>query len=865
MKVQAPKSALKFLRWFCREDYIDEIEGDLMEVFEKQCERSLRKAKWKFSWSVVKYFRPAFIKSSRTNYQPNLIDMFRHNFLLTFRNFKRYKSTFFINLVGLSTGLACSLLIYLWVKDELSMDKFHEKDDQLYQALLNHKEADRIQTGEGTPALLAKAMDEEIPEVEMATEDTDPTWFGDNFIVSDGKVNLKMPGKFSGAAYFDMFSFEFTQGDKTKALSDKNSIAISEKLARSLFPASDNVVGKSMEWKLLNFKGSAIISGVFKDIQSNSTDQFDFVIPFKVFEDIIGKESIHWGNYNGITYVQLKERTDAEKLNEKIGNFIKKKAEWSNVTLFVRPFSDKYLYSKYENGALIGGRIGYVNLFSIIAIFIVVIACINFMNLATAKASRRLKEVGIKKAIGAGRKALIFQYLGESVTMTLLSLIVSILAVMLFLPQFNEITGKQLNFKMDRDMIWVVVGITLATGVLSGSYPALYLSSFNPITVLKGKLNTSFGELWARKGLVVFQFTLSILLIVSVIVVYQQVEYIQTKNLGYNRDNLITFPNEGKAVENVDLFLTELSKVPGVVNASASAHNFIKSGNNTTDVGWEGKNPEENVRFGNATVFYNLIETVGVEIKEGRSFSKDFNTEQANLILNETAIEVMGLKDPIGKTIKLWGENKQVIGVVRDFHFASLHEKVEPMFFRLDPSFLPYIMVRIKSGEEKGTIDRLRKFYQEFNSGYSFDYRFVDQKYQMQYVAEMRVATLSRYFAGFAVLISCLGLFGLAAFTAERRLKEIGIRKVLGASELGIIYLLSSDFTKMVMVAIIIALPISYVVTIEWLNDFAYRIDLEWWFFVSAGLLALLIAWFTVGLQTIKAARINPSLCLKDE
>src|SRR3989337_519535 len=453
MKPTPPRKALKFLRWFCREDYIEEIEGDLIEVFEKQFAKSPRKAKTKFTWSVIKYFRPQFIKSFRTNYYPNPIDMLRHNFLLTFRNFKRYKSTFFINLVGLSTGLACSMLIYLWVKDELSIDKFHEKDKQLYQSMMHHKEASRINTGYGTPAVLAKAMDEELPEVEKATEDTDASWFGDNFIVSDGKVNLKMAGKFSGTAYFDMFSFEFIQGDKTKALSDKNSIVVSEKLARSLFPDSDNVVGKSVEWKLLSFKGNAIISGVFKEIPANSTDHFDFVIPFKVYEDIVGKGGIHWGNYNAITYVQLKEGTDAAKLNEKIGNFIKQKAEWSNVTLFVRPFSDKYLYDKYENGTLIGGRIAYVKLFSIIAIFIVVIACINFMNLATAKATRRLKEVGIKKAIGAGRKALIFQYMSESILMTFLSLFVSILVVMAFLPQFNEITAKQLSFNIDQDMI----------------------------------------------------------------------------------------------------------------------------------------------------------------------------------------------------------------------------------------------------------------------------------------------------------------------------------------------------------------------------------------------------------------------------
>ncbi|HYI76602.1 MAG TPA: ABC transporter permease [Chryseolinea sp.] len=862
-----PKYALKFLRWFCREDFVEEIEGDLTEIFEKQYDQRPGWAKWLFAWSVLKYFRPEFIKSFKADYNHNAMDMFLHNLLLTFRSFKRYKSTFVINLIGLSTGLTCSLLIYFWVKDELSVDKFHAKDDQIYQAMLHHDEAARIHSAPDTPALLAKAMDEEIPEVEMATEDSDPAWFGDNFVISDGKVNLKMRGKFSGQSYFTMFSFDIIEGDPAKALLDKNSIVISEKLAQSLFSTTENVVGKSVQWKIMGFNGDAMITGVFKNIPISSTDKFDFALPFKVFEEIIGKDGIHWGNYNAITHVQLAKGVEAEKLNERIGNFIKKKAEWSNVTLFVRPFSDRYLYDKFENGKLVGGRILYVKLFSFIAVFIVIIACINFMNLATAKATTRSKEVGIKKTMGAGKNSLIYQYMGESMIVTLLSLLIAITAVILLLPLFNEITGKNLEFSLNRDIVFGIITIAVTTGLLSGSYPALYLSAFNPIAVLKGRLKTSsnHGELWARQGLVVFQFTLSILLIVSVIVVYQQVGYIQSKHLGYDRENVITFPNEGKAVENIELFLSEVSKIPGVVNASATNHNFLENGGFTTDVKWEGKDPAADVRFANATVYLNLIETLGIEMVQGRSFSKDFNSEKDNLILNETAVKVMGLKDPIGQTVKLWNADRKVIGVAKDFHFASLHEKVQPLFFRFDPTFLANIVLRIKAGEETETLDRLAKFYQSFNPGYSFDYRFIDQKYQMQYVAEMRVATLSRYFAGFAVLISCLGLFGLAAFTAERRLKEIGIRKVLGSSELGIVYLLSADFTKMVLVSIFIALPLSYFFTNNWLSDFAYRIDLEWWFFAAAGIIALMIAWLTVGLQTLKAAQVNPTECLRSE
>jgi ABC-type antimicrobial peptide transport system permease subunit len=858
-----PKYALNFLRWFCREDYVEEIEGDLTEVFEKDYEHSPRFANWKFNWSVIRYLRPQFLKSFKRRYYPNPIDMFRHNFLISIRSFKRYKTTFFINLFGLSSGLACALLIYLWVKDELSVDKFHDRN--VYEAMLNHHEAGRIHTANHSPALLAKAMHEEIPEVDMAVTDTDPAWFGDNFTVSDGELNVKMPGKFSSADYFKMFSFEFVQGDRQKALDDKSAIVVSEKLAKSLFPNTNNVVGKSVEWNLLSFNGSATIAGVFRDIPSNSTDRFDFVLPFQVFENMLGKDAFHWGNYNAITFVRLKDGSHANAINEKISGFIKKKADWSNVTLFVRPFSDRYLYNNYDNGVLAGGRISYVTLFSMIAIFIVFIACINFMNLATARATRRTKEVGIKKVVGAARKDLIFQYMGESILVTITSLVVAVGFVLVFLPEFNDITGKQLTLDIDQELIIATLAITLFTGILSGSYPALYLSGFNPIAVLKGRLSSSFGELVARKGLVIFQFVLSILLIVSVVVVYNQIDYIQHKNLGYSRENVITFPNEGKAIGTVDVFLEELKKTPGVANAAASAHDFSKSSNYTTDVSWEGKNPDDHIRFGCPAAYYDLIETFGIEMKEGRTFSRAFNNEGENVILNETAVKVMGLKDPVGKTIKLWGSNKQIIGVMKDFHFASLHEKVEPFFFRFDPQFLPSIVVKIKAGEEQATLAGLTEFYKAFNPGYTLSYQFSDQIYQLQYTAEMRVALLSRYFAGLAIVISCLGLFGLATFTSERRLKEIGIRKVLGASEMGIIYLLSSDFTKMVLMAIVVALPISYFITAEWLKTFAYRTDIEWWFFVNAGAASLLIAWFTIGMQTFKAAKVNPAKCLRNE
>jgi ABC-type antimicrobial peptide transport system permease subunit len=487
------------------------------------------------------------------------------------------------------------------------------------------------------------------------------------------------------------------------------------------------------------------------------------------------------------------------------------------------------------------------------------------MNLSTAKASRRIKEVGIKKAIGAGRPALIFQYLGESMLMTFISVALAVLMVDIFLPQFNEITFKNLSLSFDSGFILSLLTISLVTGLISGSYPALYLSGFNPSTVLKGKLNTSLGEMWARKGLVVFQFTLSIILIVSVLVIYRQIKFVQEKNLGYNKDNIVYFPIEGKVKTTLETFINELEKVPGVLKASSIGMSMV-GGGNTTDVDWEGKDPDVRMPFAVRPVNYDIIEMLDLKIVDGRSFSRTFSGDSAKVILNEAAAKAMALENPVGKTISLGaGFNLEIIGVVNDFHFESLRSDVSPMFFVLAPQFAEKVMLKIEGGTAVNTINNIQSFYKEYNPGFSFDYRFLDEDYQAQYGAEIRVSILSRYFAGIAILISCLGLFGLAAFTAERRRKEIGIRKVLGSSEFSIVYLLSGDFTKLVLIAILIAVPFSYLMVKDWLAGFAYKIPLEWWYFVGSGFMALFIAWLTVGTQAVKAARINPTKCLRDE
>ncbi len=864
-----PKRALRFLRWFCREDYIEEIEGDLTELFENQHEENPKKANRKFTWNVIKYFRPEFIKSFTSNYSSNHSAMFRHNFIISFRNFKRYKMSFFINLIGLSTGLACALLIIFWVLDELSVDTFHKNDSQLYQVMVNYADKQGIHTLEGTPGILARTFVDELPEVEGSASvvpNPDRKLEG---IISCGNNYTKAEYRFVSKDFFKMFTYKLIQGDKDRVLINKSSIAISKDIALNLFNTAENAVGKFVEWEGDRCNGQFQITGVFQTPPSNSTIQFDVLFTYDLFLEISPEFQTLTGPTGPVTYILLQKNTDVSRFNGSIFNFMKSKYENSKLSLFVRPYSDRYLYNEYKNGMRIGGRIVYVRLFSVIAIFILSIACINFMNLSTANASRRLKEIGIKKAIGASRTEIALQYLGESILITMLSVLLSVLVVALFLPQFNTITGKQLTPNVNLFLIISVLSITVLTGLLAGSYPAFYLSGFRPVSIFKGggiinKTKNSVGAHLVRRGLVVFQFTISIILIVSVSVLYQQMSFIHLKNLGFDRDHVITFSAEGKVKESIGAFLWGMNNIPGIISTSYMNGNFTGQHGTVYNADWEGKNPDQKVEIGYLGVGYDLFETLGMEIKEGRSFSREFGSESSNAIFNESAIKSMGLIIPVGQTIKILGQKKQIIGVVKDFHFESLYTSVKPIYFTFEPT-ANNILVKIKRRTEKETLALLEGVYKKYNNGLFLDFRFLDQDYEAQYASEKRVAELSKYFAGIAILISCLGLFGLAAFTAERRTKEIGIRKILGAGVFGIVRMLSGDFTKMVLTAIIIALPISYIIAKNWLDDFAYRIDLEWWFFIGAGFMALLIAWFTVGIQTIKAARVNPVDCLRDE
>ncbi len=806
--------------------------------------------------------------------------MLKHNLLLFFRNIKKHKSTFLINVIGMSTGLACALFITIWVLDELSVDRFHRKGDRLVQILQNLPTPNGIETDDETQGPLAEALINEFPEVEQTVSVLDNSWFeGEKFLLSDGDDKFfSADNQFAGRDYFSIFSFPLLHGSPDQVLANTNGVVISEEMAKKLFQTTD-AMGKTVEWIHDEYGGTYNVSGVFKELPKNSTAQFDAVFNMEVFL-AQNDDLTEWNNSDLKTYAVLKPNTVLTSFNAKIKGFLQTKDKNMPETYWAQLYGERYLHNNYENGVVSGGRIQYVKLFSIIAILILIIACVNFINMATAKASTRIKEIGVKKSVGAQRKSLMVQFTVESLVIAGISMALALVIVSLLLPQFNVISGKELVLHFNANLFLGILLITLSAGFISGIYPALYLSGLSVLKGLKGKLPKNSGGHFIRKGLVVFQFVTSVVLIASVFIVYKQMDFIRDKNLGFNKEHIIWFSsgvlesnmNEadgegGLTDEQIENFLQIMKNTPGVVNASNFRHTMMADFGTTTGLDWPGKSENQNAQFAQISGGYDFIETMQMQLKEGRLFSRKFKSEKEKIIFNEEAITQMGMKDPIGKVINLWGDEKKIVGVVKDFHVDKLYNKVMPVFMKLDNNnFASNIMVRIKPGDETATIERIKQAYQNyFIRGMPFDFRFLDENYQALYEGEKRVATLSKYFAGFATIISCLGLFGLAVFTTQRRRKEISIRKVLGQSAVQVTVMLSSEFAKLVLIAVLIALPIAYVLANNWLSGFVYRIPLQVWYFIGAGLVALIVAMLTVGSQAIRAANRNPVNALGEE
>ena len=788
------------------------------------------------------------------------------NFLkVALRNLWKQKGYSFLNIFGLAMGMACSLLILLWIRDEKSVDGSHANGDRLYRVYERQYYDGKIEAGYYTPGVLPDELKKVLPEVEMASGFT----WRDQATFQVGDKILKEMGSSAGADYFQMFSYPLVEGKPATALSEPLSIAISRKMAVDFFGSPAAAIGKPVRYE--NRKDFKVMA-VFGDLPENNSDKYDYLVNWKAFLDD-NSWAKEWGNNGPSTYILLRKDANPSllvgKLTHFLDNYNKEQSKSFRIQLGMQRMPDVYLHSTFKNGIIVGGRIEYVRLFSVVAIFILLIACINFMNLTTARSVKRAKEIGIRKVVGAVRPALIRQFIGEAILLSLFSVVLALAIVLLALPAFNQMTGKAISFPWASSSFWLsLLGLTIVTGVVSGSYPALFLSSFQPIRILKGTMKFSAGAAWFRKGLVVFQFVLSIVLIVGTIVVSGQVSYVQSINLGYDRDNLVSIPLEGDLTGKYRLFKEQALRIPGVGDISRISQMPTNIENGTGGVEWDGKDPNNMIMFTNASAGYDLVRTMNLKMAVGREFSADFPTDSVGYLLNEEAMRRMGFsaRDVVGKRLTQWQKKGKIIGVIKDFHFNSLHEPIKPLVIRFgEQETYGTALVRIRAGQSRQALAALEGICHGLNPRFPFSSRWVDDEYRDLYKSESTVHRLSNCFAALAIFISCLGLLGLAMFTAEQRTREFGIRKVLGAKVGTLFGLLSKDFLQLVLVAFLLATPIAWWAMHTWLQDFAYHIQLEWWVFLLAGVLALLIALVTVSFQALKVAVANPVKSLRTE
>ncbi len=789
--------------------------------------------------------------------------MFRNYVITAFRNLWKNKSFSAINLFGLALGMASSLLIMFWVQDERDMDNFHEKGDRLYSVYERQYYDGKIEAFHATPGVLAEEMKKVLPEVEMSSQ---MAW-NDESTFQVGEKIMKQSGNYVSEDFFSMFSYKVIEGSAATALNAPLNIAISRKFANDFFGSPGAAIGKTIRYQ--NSKDLKI-TAVFENVPPNSAAKFDFMLPWKLFLEY-NTWAGEWGNNGPRTFLLLRLGTDPRQFEKKITKFIDKynneQSSGFRIELGIQRVGEIYLHNNFKNGKLAGGRIEYVRLFSIVAVFILLIACINFMNLTTARSVKRAKEIGIRKVVGAIRPMLMRQFIGEAILLSFLAVLLSILLVVLVLPSFNTLTSKEIQFPFSKFSFWTsLVTLTIITGFLAGSYPALFLSSFNPIKVLKGPMKFSSGAGWIRKGLVVFQFVLSTVLIIGTIVISNQVRYAQSLNLGYDRENLLYVPMEGDLAKKYDLFKQEAIKLPGIKLITRISQTPTQIENGTGGVEWEGKDPTTKPMFTWVYAGYDFVKTMNLKLIAGRDFSKEFPTDSVGYLLNEAAVTKIGLKDPIGKPLTMWQRKGTIIGILKDFHYNSIHTPINPMIVRLgETENWGNILIRTEAGKTKEALSSLEKLSKQLNPQFPFTYQFTDEQYAKLYKSEQMISSLSTYFAFLAIFISCLGLLGLAMFTAGQRTKEIGIRKVLGASVSSVFTLLSREFLLLVFISLVIATPIAWWTMSKWLEDFAYREPIRGWVFFAAGLAAIFITLLTVSFQAIKAAVSNPIKSLRTE
>jgi putative ABC transport system permease protein len=790
--------------------------------------------------------------------------MLLNYFKIAYRSLLKNKLFSVINLVGLSLGMACALLIGLWVYDEIRYDRFLPGVENVYNIRVNYAfNGGATETAQYVPSPLQEAIAHDIPDVAAITKTNGG---GESLVRAIGTTGAekaaKEQGSYVSAEFFDVFSLPALTGNPKAALAQPDKIIISRRLAEKYFPGQP-ALGQTLQ---LDDDKLYTVGAVLADLPGYSTLQFDWLANFKNIEQPYMNE---WSWNSVIVYARLLPTATAEHAAASMKDIFRRYTRFNNGEVPVlHPMTDMHLYSDYKDGKIAGGRIEYVRIFSIVALFTLLIACINFMNLATARSSVRAREVGVRKVVGAGRASLIRQFLGESILLSLLGALVALGLVWSVLPNFNQLFDKQLALDTASPALWLLLAaLVFATGLLSGSYPALFLSGLRPIQILKGFTKVGTGPALFRRALVVFQFSLSIFLIVGMLVIGTQLRYLRTTHLGLDRENVLYVPLEGtfEQPEKSALLREEVLRQPAVAAAALTSQLPVNVRNSTTDLNWPGKEPGRLVEVSAMNVSGDFIRTMNIELIAGRDFRANSPADSAHYIINQTAARLMGMRDPIGKEITFNRGKGHVVGLMKDFHLNSMHQAIAPLVISFYPENTRYLLIKTRPGQTPATLAALEKINKNLNPSYPFNYHFVDEAYQKLYESEQQVGTLVNYFGTLAILISCLGLFGLAAFTAEQRTREIGVRKVLGASVLGIVRLLSTDFVRLVVLALVLATPLAWWATRQWLGTFTYHIELSWWVFALAGVLALGVALLTVGYQSIKAALMNPVESLRSE
>jgi hypothetical protein len=785
--------------------------------------------------------------------------MLRNYLKTSFRNLLRYKSYSFINIFGLTVGLATSIFIFMWVTDEMSYDNFHAKSDRIYRVMSNFQYTDgSIETGWATPVRLSEVMQADIPEIDQVLR---ISW-NNEMLFKYGEKSLNENGLFGDSTIFSIFTFPLVKGDAANPMPGLNSVAISEKLAHKYF-GNEDPMGKVFR---VGQKYDLMVSSVFADVPKNSTLQFDYIIPYENWYKE-NKWAENWGNNGMQTFASLKPGASIAAANEKMDGIILKNCKDCLNHPFLYPYGNLRLYHRFKDGQNAGGRIDYVQTLSLVAVIILVIACINFMNLATARSATRSREVGVRKAIGAQRTGLVTQFIGESVLLSFLALVLALTLVQVLLPFFNSVTSKDIHIDFANPLFLSgVIGITLFCGLLAGSYPALFLSGFKPSEVLKGNMKSTLGGGGLRRTLVVVQFIASVILIVGSLVVYNQITFIRNIHLGFDRDNVVIIRQHEGFVKNRQAFKNQLLENPAIKQIGVSGESPFSINNTTTDPVWPGKPDGAMISFKVIQCDHDFIPAMGMEIIAGRNFVDLNKQDTANYMVNEKAMEVMGLtsENVVGTDLDMWNGKGKIIGLVKNFNNGNLKEEITPLVFVYSPENTWRTFIKIQ-GDPKQALAHIERIYHQYDPDYPFEYEFLDEAYNEEYRTEAMMGSLSLSFTVVAILISCLGLFGLASFTAERRMKELGVRKVMGASVANLIILLCSDFTKLVCLALLIAFPAAWYLTTSYLEGYTFHTEINIWMFVLPAAGILILTLLTVGYQSAKAALNNPVQSLRNE